>query len=121
VKQADIVGYDEFTAGLMPSGAIDDNDSVSSLGDLFADFLKVKVHRPNVRFGNDPRSAAAPRWAYGSKEIDPGVALITGGTGPATALGPDTCQRSLLADACLILPPNLYRLVPLLLGYSGGD
>jgi hypothetical protein len=45
-----------------------------------------------------------------AEDIGPVVALIAGGRGPRAALGPEPGQRSLLADAGPVLPPELKRL-----------
>jgi hypothetical protein len=72
---------------------------------------------PNRRFiiselakGSTQRGPDAAGRADRTKDIGPVVALIAGGRGPRAALGPDTGQGSLLADAGLVLPPELKRL-----------
>ena len=89
--------------------------------DLFADFLKVQVHGPGIGLGYHPGSSDSAGRADGAKEIGPAIALVTGLARPATALGPDTCQGALLADARFVLPPDLDGPIPSGFGDNGRD
>jgi len=92
---------------LMPAGAVEHDHGVSAWGDLVADLLKVQVHGPGVGLGNHPCGADASGRTDGSEQIGPGIALVAWRPRPAAPFGPDAGQRALLADASLVLPPDL--------------
>ena len=48
VKQADIAWNPQLSARLLPSGAIEEEDSVTALRHLAADLFKMEVHRLGV-------------------------------------------------------------------------
>ena len=51
-----------------------------------------------------------------AEQVGPGVAAVAGRPGPGAAPRPDPGQRALLADAGLILEPDLDRLAAGVLG-----
>ena len=89
--------------------------------DLFADLLQVQRHGPCVSLGHHPCCADAACGTDCTKNIGPGVALIARLAGATATLSPDTCQRSLLTDACFILPPDFDGLVTHGLREAGSD
>ena len=105
----------------MPPGSIKDDNGVGFWIDLFTDFLKVQRHGPGVGLGNHPCGADTPGWADGAEDIGPGIALVTRLPRSTAALSPDTRQRSLLANARFILPPDFDGLVSLGLRYGRRD
>ena len=119
MEQAEVAWNVQAAASLMPAGAVKHDYSVGAWGDLAADLLQVQVHGPGVRLGDDPGGADAPRRADGAEQIGPGVALVSHTPGPGAALGPDARQRALLADAGLVLPPELDGLAALRFGEDG--
>jgi hypothetical protein len=87
----------------VPSGAVEQQDGVRSLGDVAGDFLEMELHRLGVG-----RPAASGR-ANGAEEIGAFVALIGGLARPRSASGPLPHQAVLLADARFILEPDFDR------------
>ena len=120
-QQADVGRDVEFAARPMPAGAVEDEDGVRAGGDLGADLRQVQVHRLDVDARQHQCGADAARRTDGAEQIGRGVALIARRTRAAALVGPDVGQASLLADACFILPPQLDRLAPSMLGKGRGD
>jgi len=88
-EQADVVRDVQFAAGLMPAGAVEQNDGVAVGRDDAADLGEVQVHRLGVGLGQDERSADIPRGTDRAEQIGPVVALIARRARPAAALGPN--------------------------------
>ena len=108
-EQADVVGDLQFSACLMPAGAVEQNDGVAVGCNDAADLGEVQVHRFGVGLGQNQRSADIPRGTDRAEQIGPIVALIARRARPAAPLGPDPGQRPLLADAGFVLPPQFDR------------
>ena len=87
----------------MPAGSVEYDYGVGALGDLAADLLEMQVHGPGLGLGNDPGGAGSAGRTNGPEQIGRDVALIAGRARAAAALGPDTGERALLADAGLVL------------------
>ena len=110
VQEGDVVGDAQLVAFLVPAGAVDCEHGVRSGGDIRADLREVEIHHLGVGERQHQRGPDAAGRADRTEDIGPIVALIAGGRGPRAALGPDPGQGSLLADAGLVLPPELKRL-----------
>ncbi len=93
----------------MPSGAVEQQDGVGARGDVAGDFLEVKLHRLGVGEGQRERSPDTSGGTNGAKEIDALIALIGRLARPRSSPGPLTHEAVLLADAGLILKPDLDR------------
>jgi len=106
--RGDVAGDVEFV-GCVPPGAVEQQDGVSVLGDVLRDFLKMELHRLGVGEGHRQRGANASRGADGAEEIGAFIALVSGLTWPRSAPGPLAHEPVLLADAGLILEPDLDR------------
>ena len=74
------------------------------------DLGQVQVHRLGIASRQDERCTLAKRGTDGSEDVGRGSALIAGCARPCAALGPSAGDLVLLADARLILEPNLYGL-----------
>ena len=105
----------------MPAGAVEQDNGVASGCDVATDLGEMQVHRLAVGGRQDESSDFVARWADSAEQISPIVALVARCARPAAALGPDTGQGALLADAGLILPPKLDRLVARIRGDGGSD
>ena len=74
------------------------------------DFRKMQVHCRGVAVRQDQSRTLALFRADGTEDVCRGGALIAGSARASAALGPPTRDLVLLADARLILEPNLYGL-----------
>jgi len=93
------------------SRAIEDEGGVAARRDLPADLGQMQRHDFGVGgWDNEGRRGAALR-TDGAEDVGPFVALVARCAGPRSTLGPDAGQRTLLADARLILEPDFDRLV----------
>jgi hypothetical protein len=77
--------------------------------DAGADLGEVQAHHVGVGGRQHQRRARAARRADRAEEVGPGIALVAGRDGTRTAFGPDAGERALLANAGLVLPPELQR------------
>ena len=75
-----------------------------SLGDLG----EMQVHCLGIASGQDQGRALAVFRADGAEDVGRSGALIARSAGPGAALGPTSRDLVLLADARLVLEPNLY-------------
>jgi hypothetical protein len=94
-------------------------------GNAGADLGEVQVHHVGIgRRQHQPRARAA-RWADRAEQVGPGIALVAGRDRARAALGPEAGERALLANASLVLPPELQRLSASVLRqslvYEGGE
>lgn len=62
----------------MPSGAIEQHNSVRAFGDMARYLVEVKLHGNGVRDRQRKRSTFAARWADRAEEIGTLVALVGG-------------------------------------------
>jgi hypothetical protein len=67
----------------------------------------MQVHRLGVGEGQDEGGADGALRADRAEQVGPFVAGIADGAGAGAALRPNPGQRALLADARLILEPDL--------------
>jgi hypothetical protein len=70
----------------------------------------MQVHRLGVAGGQDQAGALALFGADGTEDVGRGGALIARSAGAGPALGPPARDLVFLANACLVLKPNLYGL-----------
>ena len=86
-------------------------------GDGGTDLLEVRLHGGGVAERHDEAGALALGRADRPEEIRPGRALVVRRAWPGPAARPSPGELVLLADAGLILPPELYALA----GMRGAD
>jgi hypothetical protein len=81
-------------------------------GDGRGDLGEVQVHRLGVGARQHQRGTDPTGRADRAEEVGPLVAGVAYRPGPRAALRPDPGQRALLADAGLVLEPDLERPAP---------
>jgi hypothetical protein len=92
----------------VPACLIDHQHGMGAWGNDLGNFDKMQVHRLGVASRHDQGGALAVLRADGAEDIGGGGALITGSARSCAAFCPPACDLVLLADARLILEPNLY-------------
>ena len=108
--QGDIFGEVEPAAGLMPPGAIENEDGVGAWPNALADLRKMQVHGLGIDGGQNEGRAHAAVGTDGAEQIDRAVPLIAWRRRPGPSPRPEAGQRALLADPGFVLPPDLERL-----------
>ena len=93
----------------MPSGAVEQQHGVGALGDTTGDFFEMELHGLGVGEGQGKRGPDAAGGTNGAEQIGVVVALIGGLARPRPALCPLPDLAVLLADAGLVLEPDLDR------------
>ena len=104
------VGWHNESRRHVPASLIDQEDGVGTRRDGLGDLREMQVHRLGIAGGQDKGRALALFWADSSEDIGRSSALIAGSARAGAALGPSARDLVLLADARLILEPNLYVL-----------
>ena len=97
-------------AGRVPAGAVEQQDGVSALGDGAGDLVEVELHGLGVGVGQGERGAGAARRADGAEQVGALVTLVGRLARPRAAPRPLPHEAVLLADAGLVLEPDLDRL-----------
>ena len=105
-QQNDII-WDLEPRRTVPSSPVEDQQGNGTHRHIVTDFGQMLVHRLYIGGRHDDGGTDAAQWAGRTKEIGRGKAVILGRAGARAAPGPDTGQCALLADAGLVLPPNL--------------
>src|SRR5258708_4776636 len=108
--QGDVLGNIESSAGLVPAGAVENEDGVGAWPNALADLFEVQVHSLGTDGGQNEGRAGASVRTHGAKQIDRAVPLIAWCRRPGPSPRPQAGQRSLLADPRFVLPPDLERL-----------
>jgi len=103
------VGRDDQFGRAMPSSLIKQEDGVCSRRDVEGDLLKVHAHRLAVALGHDDAGGLAFSGTDRSKDPCRGPTLIPWYRRTSAALRPTPGELGLLADPCLVLPPDLDR------------
>ena len=91
----------------VPAGAVEEQDGVGAAGDGAADLAEMGLHGLGVGEGHGEGRADAARGADGAEQIGALVALVGRLPGPGAAPGPLADETVLLADARLVLEPDL--------------
>ena len=91
----------------MPTGPVEQQDGVSAFRDGAGDLVEVQLHRLGVGEWQRQRGAGAASRTDGAEQIGALVALVGGLAGPRSAPGPLAYEAVLLADAGLVLEPDL--------------
>lgn len=117
--------YDK-AARQVPTGLVEEDDSVRAWRDFASDFGEVKVHRLCVAGRQNQSYGLALSRADGAEYVGRSGALVAWRTGARAAFGPTPRDLVLLADTRLILEPDLYpgRIDPVLardLIQAGGE
>jgi hypothetical protein len=92
----------------VPASLIDQKHRVSTSRDGLGDLDEVQIHRLGIASGQNEGSALSLLRTDCTEDIGGGGTLVTGCVRTGAAFGPPTGDFVLLADACLILEPNLY-------------
>ena len=92
----------------MPSGLVDDHYTMGPGIDHRADLGQVRLHGVGITPRHDQPRALTLGRADRAKYVGPFGALVVRRTRPCSTLGPSTRDLILLADASLVLKPQLY-------------
>src|SRR5271154_6347752 len=92
----------------MPSGLIDEKDSMGSRCDGVGDFRQMQVHRLGIAGRQDQGDSLSLLRADGSEDVGRGGALIPRSARASAALGPPAGDLVLLTNARFIREPNLH-------------
>src|SRR4051794_17133887 len=114
-QEGEVLGGGEV-AGAVPPGTVEHDHAVRPGRDVAADLGEVQARGLGVGVGQDEGGADGPLRADRAEQVGPGVAAVAGRPGPGAAPRPDPGQRALLADAGLVLKPDLDRLAAGVLG-----
>ena len=106
-QEADVVGNDEIVRAV-PAGLVEQQHGVSTGRHGGGDLREVQRHPLGVAAGQDERRTLALRGAYGAEDVGGRGALIVRCRWPCPAPRPPARDPVLLADARLVLPPQLY-------------
>jgi len=93
----------------MPAGAIDLQQTMRARCDVTAYFQKMLAHGFKVYRRHNQPSTYAAGWTHSAEHVGPAIATIAWCSRPAAARRPDAGERALLANAGLVLPPDLKR------------
>ena len=104
--QRNVLGHAEIAGGV-PTGPVEEQHGVASPGDGAGYLLEVKLHGVSVGEGQRQARADAAHRADGAKQIRALVTLIGGLRRPCSAPRPLANAAVLLADARLVLEPDL--------------
>src|SRR4051812_29553145 len=115
-RQEGEVPGDGEAAGAVPPGTVEHDHAVRLGRDLPADLRRVQAGGRGVGVGQDQGGTDGPLRADRAEQVGPGVPAVAGRPGPGAATRPDPGQRALLADAGLVLKPDLDRLAAGVLG-----
>ena len=103
----DVVGHVEL-GGAVPAGLIHEQDGVGALCNGLRYLGQMQGHGRAVAERHDKAGALALFGTDGSEDVGRAGALVAGAEGPGAALGPAARDLVLLADASLVLEPDLY-------------
>jgi hypothetical protein len=93
----------------VPPGAIEQQHGVGAVLDMPADFIDVQLHGKGIGIGQRQTGALALGRTDGAEQIGILIALVSRLPGTGSALGPETDDAIFLADAGLVLEPDLDR------------
>ena len=106
-SEDDVVGDVQFGRHV-PSGLVDNHHRMSAGVDGGADLGEMCLHRLGVAIRHDQPGALALRRADGAEYVGPFGALVVRCPGAGAAPCPAAGDLVLLADARLVLKPDLY-------------
>ena len=96
----------------MPAGPVEQQDGMGAASDGASDLVEMELHGVGVGKGQRQGGAGATSRADGAEEIGALITLVGGLPGPRPAPGPLPHETVLLADAGLVLEPDLDGFVP---------
>jgi len=105
--QCNVGRYDQFGRSV-PASLIEQDHGVRSRSNVEGDFLQVHAHCLAVAMGHDDAGGLAFSRADGPEDPGRGTALVPRSRRAGAALCPASGELGLLADAGLVLPPQLY-------------
>ena len=108
-RQQGDVGGDGEPVGHVPSGLIEHEQGVGTRLDGHGDLVEMELHGRGVALGEHEPGALALGGADGAEDVGRLGALVVRRAGPGAAARPAPGDLVLLADARLVLPPDLYR------------
>src|SRR4051794_14287794 len=114
-QEGDVPGDGE-AVGRVPARPVEHDHAVRPGRDVAADLGQVQAGGRGVGVGQDEGGTDGPLRTDRAEQVGPRVATVAGRPGPGAAPRPDPGQRALLADAGLILEPDLDRLAAGVLG-----
>ncbi len=106
--ECDVGRHDQFGRS-MPSGLIEQQDGMCPWGDVEGDLLEVHAHCLAVAAGHDDAGGLPFGRTDCAEQPCRGSPLVLGCRRPGATPGPAPGELGLLADAGLVLPPQLYR------------
>ena len=92
----------------MPAGLIHEQDGMGALCNGLRYLGQMHLHGRTVAERHDKAGALALFGTDGAEDVGRAGALVAGAEGPGAALGPAAGDLVLLADASLVLEPDLY-------------
>jgi len=92
----------------MPSGLIENEDSVRAGGDIAADLVKMQLRGLGVGVGHHQGRAGITRGANRTEQISMARAKVGGLSRTGAGFGPYPCPPGLLTNAHFILKPDLH-------------
>src|SRR4051812_31647047 len=114
-QQGEVLGDGE-AAGAVPPGTVEHDHAVRPGRDVAADLGQVQAGGRGIGVGQDEGGTDGALRADRPEQVGPGVPAVAGRPGPGAAPRPHPGQRALLADAGLVLEPDLDRLAAGALG-----
>jgi len=108
-QERNVRGHDEGP-GEMPAGLVEQKDRVGVRRDHGADLGEMRLHCLRIAERHDEPGALALSRTDRPEEVGPGGTLVLGRPRPGPSTGPSPGELVLLADAGLVLPPELYAL-----------
>ena len=103
------VGGNIQILGFVPSGTVEDDDSMASEFNRVADIAEMPVHFVGIRPAADMSDGALAFRACGGEEVAVPEAAVARDPWPGALAGPDPREHALLACSRLVLEPDLDR------------
>ena len=94
-------------AGVVPSGAIDDHGGVDAVGQRGGEMGEEKCHHAGIDEGQHQGEVLAAGGAHGGEDVGPFVAELSRPPGSPAPMPPAMTDPALVADAGLVLEPEL--------------
>ena len=111
LEEGDVRRHDQLAAAV-PACAVEHKHRVRAGRHGAGDLSEMGVHRLGVGKGQHEAGRRAAGRADGTEDVGPLVSGVARRARPRAALRPDTGEGAPLADARLVLEPDLERLAP---------
>ena len=105
-QQSDVVRHAQAPAGLMPAGAVTDQNSVRTRRHLSADFAQVLVHRLDVDARHDDGGTDASGWADRAEQIGRVMTVVAHHQRARADRRPNVSMSAFLPDPGFVLKPD---------------